>query len=395
MPEFAPPTIPYPLEAHAQQYDIGAQFGLPAGAFSVERNVYVPAPTKENPFATKIVGKQVQEGGWAVRSRVDPKDPNDPTGTIVVLEEIATGKVKKDVPLKRVLSWQAPEKSAAEVPIVKSIGQAATSEQYPQALAKEDPITRAVRLHEAMLSNSGDFGFMFADTRELDDALAGLNPEQRKRYDQLMIERAARRVPGLWETLGSARKDGNNRILNEEQTQAIEASLSALGILSEKPSEDDIKAGVERAKAIVGRESAESVLRSKDFVDETVIREVIKGTRATFVRTDGTLLYMNPDMIIGGDSFDSWAGRKDTSMLKAVYDRNNVKQKLSSLEIIKDNATRDTALPALGLFDVEIILTKEGAMVALNGGTHRVAAAKLRGEPVGFSSFVLYDTRNK
>lgn len=190
--------------------------------------------------------------------------------------------------------------------------------------------------------------------------------------------------------------DTNFKRFTGEAVSFIEASLRDMGVVVDAPSESDLQTMHERAEQCVESGQTEEFLNKLPFRsmravyasldDPSVIKSVVSW--------NGDTIYIDSDRITsGGSNFICWSGNpSDPRKSRTTADRKWVDG--TSLKAIEEYAARyDTQLPKLEATALNIILKKDGVMCAVDHSVHRTAAAKLRGEPLRFSSFVFYDAR--
>lgn len=222
-----------------------------------------------------------------------------------------------------------------------------------------------------------------------------MSPELTPPTDQqLPVQHAATNAAELFGLAQVARQNGNivgNNIalISKEQAENFNRGLSKLGVIAETPSKEDIHAGIERARSLIATGQAAERLRQEPFIDLEDQRRLYNTSVRNLVQTEEPV-YIDPSLIQGVEGFNSWMGR-GVEGREQVRDRQTGEVR-TSLDAIFDYATRDTQLPGLtGEGELVIILTKEGP-VLLATNAHRVAAAKLRNEPIEVTNFNLRAT---
>lgn len=178
------------------------------------------------------------------------------------------------------------------------------------------------------------------------------------------------------------------RNVPEEFEKDFIEMLKGFGFSTEAPSEKQIKKGIKKARGIVDSGSAAQFLKDQPFVDGEAVKEQITGMNSEIIRFGGQM-YVEPSMIVSVPGFEDWQGRANTT--KSYLDRDGAAKNASSLEVIADYATRETQLPKID-FGLDLQITDEGVQISAQNA-HRVAAAKLRGEPLAFNEISIYDHR--
>lgn len=178
------------------------------------------------------------------------------------------------------------------------------------------------------------------------------------------------------------------RHVPEDLQQDFVEMLEGFGFSAIAPATEEIREGIHRAKGIVDSGGVEEFLRTQPFVDGEAIKKQISGMSTEVIRFKGPM-YVDPSMVVSAPGFDDWRGRSHTT--KAYMDRHGEPKNANSLEVIADYATRDTQLPSID-FGLNLQITDEGVQISAENA-HRVAAAKLRGEPLAFKEISIYDHR--
>lgn len=189
--------------------------------------------------------------------------------------------------------------------------------------------------------------------------------------------------------------------LSKEDIPLLRAELEKLGILSQPPSETDLKAMRDRARELVSANTAKSFLLDQEknpfmpisaFYSSLNQAEASKKIVSWKIAYEDTHFYVNPDTIIaGGSYFTSWAGGPGNKTRKTADGRSVEGSTWSAIEEYADKY--DTQLPPLEATALNVVVTDSGAYCSVDHSVHRTAAAKLRGEPLRFSSMVMYDLR--
>ncbi|MDQ3065309.1 MAG: hypothetical protein M3Q36_03505 [bacterium] len=192
-----------------------------------------------------------------------------------------------------------------------------------------------------------------------------------------------------------------DRILGEVRIVNLSRALEQLGVLSAEPGEDESLAMRESAAKIVGAGLTLEHLANQDinpfvpiglllkeFEDEKGVKTVLAWKDDLRDRS----LSIKPDAIIAGDSdFSSWAGGIHRKSFLTADGRQQV---ATSFQAIEAYASQDEMqLPELEPYALNMFISNEGVVFGVRHNSHRVAIAKLRGEPVRFTSMVVYDAR--
>ncbi|MDB5185782.1 MAG: hypothetical protein JWL85_305 [Candidatus Saccharibacteria bacterium] len=178
--------------------------------------------------------------------------------------------------------------------------------------------------------------------------------------------------------------------IGPEGMLAFAELLSHYGVLAERPNEASIASGIEHARRVAEEGRVGTELVAKPFMATDTLRWIYGGdVRPIMVHMESEL-YANPDKLLSAETFDSWMGRGVRGEAEVAHRQKQNRPK--SIEQITDYATRDTQLPPFDNLGLDLIMGDEGAfLVARN--SHRAAAAKLRNEPLRFSSVAVYDMR--
>ncbi len=236
--------------------------------------------------------------------------------------------------------------------------------------------------------------YLLGNVPGLDTLLDLMKPEERQAFQAWQMEQAAVRVPGLWEVLEKSTKDSaGTYVIQEQLAEDFKKVLEAYGAHKEPPSEAAIEAGVAQAKKIVESDQATSVLKNEEFLDHSAVKRFMHDTKKVTVNFQEPM-YIEPSLIRGAGGFDSWAGRGHNGWEDKSYTKANGQSVTgASINAITDYATRPTQLPKMEYLALSLILTKEGPIFYSSYGSHRTAAAKLRSEPLRFSSMQIFDAR--
>jgi hypothetical protein len=328
----------------------------------------------------------------AVNKRVTGEDGSIQREPVVILR---SGEDKQEMPLADFLQMQhkAMEKSERIANEAAFSGVVAVEQvvEAPASVPSEEA-DKAETIKEIYASGSYDHLF----DPKFSDLLASLTEKEQAELDQYQIEQAAIRNPKLFEVINKANKDElGNYPFDDTNSELFLRSLRAYGVEGEPESEEEIMQGIEHAKAIVDAHDAAGFLqRDTSFMTETQMKELTRGSKNYRIRFKGAAS-IDPMLIKGVGGFDSWAGRGsygDGSVAtRETYHENSTRK---SIEQITDYATRDTQLPKMEGFALNLILTDDGP-VYYGTNAHRVAAARLRGEQLRFDSVTIMDARNK
>lgn len=174
-----------------------------------------------------------------------------------------------------------------------------------------------------------------------------------------------------------------NRISAENMGQ-FKMALEKMGVTSRVLSAEDLHLGIEHAKTAITSGEAKQWLAGQQFIGETERQNLYNSSVRNLIETEEPI-YINPSCIQGVEGFDSWMGRGVEGGEEVADRQTGVRR--SSLETIFDYASRDTQIPGIESDgDLAVILSEEGP-VLLATNAHRVAAAKLRGEPLRVTNF--------
>ncbi len=176
------------------------------------------------------------------------------------------------------------------------------------------------------------------------------------------------------------------------------AELGSQGVpvTESAPSADDITAGIETARTLIADKKSIEFLENMPY--RLVKPEDFGDERATILKTEG-LLWIDPSVIVGTGTFDEatgWSGRGEGHG-KQYTDSLGVSGVGKSIDVIEDYAARASQLPKLEYGALGIILPADGSkpIVFTTNSNHRASAAKLRGEPLGFNTVMVFDRTKK
>lgn len=183
------------------------------------------------------------------------------------------------------------------------------------------------------------------------------------------------------------------------ETERVHFLVDALGsmgvpVSDNAPSKEEIDGGIGTARTLIeGKKSTEFL---ENLPHRLVDHKDLGEEPATFLKIDGdTALWIDPSVITGTGTFDSWSGRAEGH--NKQYANNQGEKKVgNSMGAIEDFAARDTQLPELEMGALSVVIPADGSepIVFVAGSNHRVAAAKLRGEPLKVRTIKIYDRRS-
>ena len=189
-------------------------------------------------------------------------------------------------------------------------------------------------------------------------------------------------------------KDGFTGI-EPERVHLLVDALGSMGVpVSENaPTKEEVDGGIVTARTLIGGKKSTEFLENLPhiLVDHTDLGE----EPATFLKIQGdTALWIDPSVITGTGTFDKWSGRAEGHD-KAYVNNQGEKKVGNSIGAIEDFAARDTQLPELEMGALSVVIPADGSepIVFVAHSAHRVAAAKLRGEPVKTRTIKIYDRR--
>lgn len=215
--------------------------------------------------------------------------------------------------------------------------------------------------------------------------------------DDLSVAGAVVHTPSLTEQLSLLSPDeyGVKRISGAEELNYFESALNSLGILAEAPREVDLAAMLHRAKVLVARGRAVSFLEQQPYTSRYDIDGLLQGAKKSLLAWGGErLLYIDPNSIVSGDkTLENWAGR--SSAQQKTYTLASGGQRDGRIiDAVQEYAAGfSSQLPRLETFALNVVLARDSTICYVTSGINRTAAAKLRQEPLAFSSMVLYDAR--
>lgn len=123
-----------------------------------------------------------------------------------------------------------------------------------------------------------------------------------------------------------------------------------------------------REFAQIGREN--EAPPSGTFIDRDALYGRRRNENPIKITFDGTVDWPL-DTIVSAQNFVSWEEGRGRGVFK---------DKKASSEVIDDYAGRETNLPPIDM-GLEVYLTDDGRIFAASNNSHRVAAAKKRGQP--------------
>ncbi len=335
-------------------------------------------------FIVQRTNGEIQTG-WNIQSVHEASNQDGISQTLVTItRKEGDQELTKTVPKEVLLSWQ-PEEEGANNLRLNSLGL-----DKDESGARPDQLSEARRLftenqHNWLLGND-----------EVDNAIAKLGPDERAKFDSWQLEQAAVRAPKLVEIINSAQKDSaGNYKLDEAATPKFVEFLESYGVAHEAPTVDAIQTGINHAKESVRVGRAAVELSQMPFINENDIRGLMANTSGTRVIFSSEA-YIDPELIKGAYGHDSWAGRGFKGggevSVREINRPDGKTGTRASIDQIADYATRDTQLPPFDFLGLNLVLTGEGP-IFYSSNAHRVSAAKLRREPLRFSSIAIYDAR--
>lgn len=197
----------------------------------------------------------------------------------------------------------------------------------------------------------------------------------------------------IWDVIDRAEKDeAGVFVITEKLLGDLKNSLTPFGVSAEAPDNLSVHSGIEKARRIVEEGEAVDFLHEAEFIDESGFQALIHGAKRAMLKFEDKF-YVEPSLIKGAAGHDSWAGRGYKGSGDKSYTKSSGQHVIGrSLAAIEDYATRETQLEGLDYLALNLILTEIGP-VFFSSNAHRTSAAKLRGEPLGFSSIKIYDKR--
>lgn len=172
------------------------------------------------------------------------------------------------------------------------------------------------------------------------------------------------------------------RVVDADHLNEFVQALGENGVaVTAPPSADSVAAGVALARERVSGAQAADLLANQPFRPEPSYR-MYEGRASIPVRLEQPV-YINPEAVHSATGFDSWMGRGSSG--GSMVDSGTC----TSFEKICDFSTRPTQLPVVDDFTM---VWREGPSepFLLTSNSHRVAAAILRGEPIGIRSLTMY-----
>lgn len=248
---------------------------------------------------------------------------------------------------------------------------------------------------KALFKQARDEEWLLGGSPGLDSLIADMDPNERQAFENWQIEQAAIRPTSLWEVVDkSPKNEMGTRVVPEALIASFKQVLEGYGASQEAPTQEQIEAGIEQAKGLVGSGQVLAKLKSEPFIDDYAdFRLLTRGTKGIGVDLKDTM-YVDPKLICGATGFTSWAGRgQDGAAGKAYTKANGEHVTDSSLSAITDYATRPSQLPSMEYLALSLVITNKGPVFFSSLGGHRSAAAKLRNEQLKFSSLTIYDGR--
>lgn len=196
---------------------------------------------------------------------------------------------------------------------------------------------------------------------------------------------------------GIAEDEYGYKRLQSEQLESFRGALEGLGVLAEKPTQEQTELGIAAAQLRVDSGEAVGHLAGIRFMNTTQLRALTNDGQAprTLVSWDKQQpLYVDTEQVRGSSGIPSWQSSDNEP--KSYRNRNGDLVESTSRRVILDYATRDTALSQYEANSLHLIITNEGPVLYSKGGSHRTAAAKLRNnEPLAFSSLLVVDARKQ
>ena len=165
---------------------------------------------------------------------------------------------------------------------------------------------------------------------------------------------------------------------NEEQSQQLISLLERLHLLAPPIDDEKLAVLVQSAKRSIQSGLAEEYLENRPFLSRGP-----ENAQPLAIIESKLPIYIDPNQIRGANSFSSWMGRGYKG--RETVANGDIKQ--TSLEKIFDFARKQTPLPEANL----VVYVTDGAEpVVIAEDSHRVAAAKLRNEPVRVGQLSFY-----
>lgn len=177
--------------------------------------------------------------------------------------------------------------------------------------------------------------------------------------------------------------------ISNEDARKFSKALEELGVTADVPTTETIQAGINKAKALVHSNKARDRLLEIPIINNNQMRMLFNnGSSGQHAELDEPI-YIDSSKIAGVSGFDTWLGhgKEGTEIIK---DRQTGEPR-TSFETILEYATRDTQLPGITSDGtVYVFLSEDSEPILIADNAHRVAAAKLRGEPLKVTNFALY-----
>lgn len=188
-------------------------------------------------------------------------------------------------------------------------------------------------------------------------------------------------INGLSHLLDGLEPDSSGYIrLDETRSLKLKTILRDCGAAVQPPSPEEIQQGIASATSLVESGRAEEYLKAQPFVKWEDIPG--KPERSVPVVLEHPV-YITPDSIAGAQSFQDWRGRSDNTLKQDDFG-----DKKLSTDVIADYATRGTPFSAV---ELSLIPQEDGRLILYADNAHRVAAARLRSEPLAVNTFRVYN----
>lgn len=259
------------------------------------------------------------------------------------------------------------------------LGRAASRQQHTSRLNAQENRGAVISAHELV---------------ELIELMAASNPDQLP-YDYFVgislseiakhpegseFKKLPPNTEGLRHLLDGLEPDRFGFIrLDEARRLKLETILRDWGAAVQPPGPEEIQDGIESARNLVKEGKAEEYLKAQKFVDwEDIPRSSDRAESVVL----GHPIYITPDSIVGAQSFEDWRGRSSPTLKQ-----DDMGDKKPSTDVIVDYATRGTPLPTV---ELDLIPQEDGQLILYAENAHRVAAARLRSEPLAVSGFRIY-----
>jgi hypothetical protein len=121
------------------------------------------------------------------------------------------------------------------------------------------------------------------------------------------------------------------------------------------------------AKGLANQAANATAELTEKFIDPDILNR-LQGNLVVLRTSAGSEIELPTAMFVSAEGFESWQGRNES----------NQKDGQSSSETIQDYASRDTQAPPLS--DVAGYLLPDGRLFFKSNNSHRIAAARLRGD---------------